>query len=182
VVPLFAMLSVALKPKSLAGLVAATPWHGSVWSSDGDSTRLVFRLGRRGSHVALPPTLIPSWGLPLLPVPTSYSQMVLLLADDMIRLRYVCIDSQLRKTILKMRRGNHSKDIREYEIASNCRSVFEASPLYGHELTFASTWSVLQSGYVNSEESGYCKPRLWRLSLLDLRPHSSKRQNAASLG
>jgi circadian clock protein KaiC len=40
------------------------------------------------------------------------------LTDDIIRLRYVEIDGQMRKTILvvKMRGGNHSKDIREYVI------------------------------------------------------------------
>ncbi|HUP92345.1 MAG TPA: ATPase domain-containing protein [Solimonas sp.] len=40
------------------------------------------------------------------------------LTDDLIRLRYVEIDGQLRKilVIVKMRGGNHSKDIREYVI------------------------------------------------------------------
>lgn len=40
------------------------------------------------------------------------------LTDDILRLRYVEIDGQLRKTIvvIKMRGGNHSKDIREYMI------------------------------------------------------------------
>jgi circadian clock protein KaiC len=40
------------------------------------------------------------------------------LTDDIIRMRYVEIDGQLRKTIavIKMRGGNHSKDIREYII------------------------------------------------------------------
>ena len=40
------------------------------------------------------------------------------LTDDIIRLRYVSIDGQLRKilVIIKMRGGNHSQDIREYEI------------------------------------------------------------------
>lgn len=40
------------------------------------------------------------------------------LTDDIIRLRYVEIDGQLRKTmvVIKMRNGNHSKDIREYVI------------------------------------------------------------------
>lgn len=41
------------------------------------------------------------------------------LTDDIIRLRYVEIDGQLRKVIVvvKMRGGNHSKDIREYVIS-----------------------------------------------------------------
>jgi circadian clock protein KaiC len=42
------------------------------------------------------------------------------LTDDIIRLRYIEIEGQLRKilTIIKMRGGSHSKDICEYEIAS----------------------------------------------------------------
>ena len=42
------------------------------------------------------------------------------LTDDIIRFRYVEIDGQLRKVmvIVKMRGGDHSKDIREYEITS----------------------------------------------------------------
>ncbi len=42
------------------------------------------------------------------------------LTDDIIRLRYVSIDGQLRKilVIIKMRGGDHSQDIREYEITS----------------------------------------------------------------
>jgi circadian clock protein KaiC len=40
------------------------------------------------------------------------------LTDDIIRLRYVEIDGQLRKVmvVIKMRGGNYSKDIREYVI------------------------------------------------------------------
>jgi circadian clock protein KaiC len=43
------------------------------------------------------------------------------LCDDIIRLRYVSIDGQLRKimVVIKMRGGNHAKDIREYEITSS---------------------------------------------------------------
>jgi circadian clock protein KaiC len=42
------------------------------------------------------------------------------LCDDIIRLRYVSIDGQLRKVmvVIKMRGGNHAKDIREYEITN----------------------------------------------------------------
>jgi circadian clock protein KaiC len=42
------------------------------------------------------------------------------LTDDIIRLRYVEIEGQLRKImmVVKMRGGNHSKEIREYEITS----------------------------------------------------------------
>ena len=43
------------------------------------------------------------------------------LTDDIIRLRYVEIEGQLRKivVIVKMRGGNHSKDIREYMITKD---------------------------------------------------------------
>ncbi len=42
------------------------------------------------------------------------------LTDDIIRLRYVSIEGRLRKilVIIKMRGGDHSQDIREYEITS----------------------------------------------------------------
>jgi circadian clock protein KaiC len=50
------------------------------------------------------------------------------LTDDIIRLRYVEIDGQLRKilAVVKMRGGNHSKDIREYVI--DRRGVVILSP------------------------------------------------------
>ena len=43
------------------------------------------------------------------------------LTDDIIRFRYVEIDGHLRNmmVVVKMRGGNHSKDIREYEITSD---------------------------------------------------------------
>ena len=42
------------------------------------------------------------------------------LCDDIIRLRYVAIDDQLRKimVVIKMRGADHAKEIREYEITS----------------------------------------------------------------
>jgi circadian clock protein KaiC len=42
------------------------------------------------------------------------------LSDDIVRLRYVEIDGQLRKVLMvvKMRGGDHSKDIREYEVTA----------------------------------------------------------------
>ena len=50
---------------------------------------------------------------------SSYS--ISFLTDDIIRFRYVEIDGQLRKVmvVVKMRGGNHSKNIREYEITSD---------------------------------------------------------------
>ena len=48
------------------------------------------------------------------------------LTDDIIRLRYVEIDGQLRKmmVVIKMRGGNHSKDIREYVITEQGRGGY----------------------------------------------------------
>ncbi len=50
------------------------------------------------------------------------------LTDDIIRMRYVEIDGQLRKVmmVIKMRGGNHSKDIREYVISD--KGVVVISP------------------------------------------------------
>lgn len=47
------------------------------------------------------------------------------LSDDIIRLRYVEIDGKLRKILMvvKMRAGNHSKDIREFEITDTGLAV-----------------------------------------------------------
>ncbi len=59
-------------------------------------------------------------------VPESFTdllfstQAISFLTDDIIRLRYVEIEGQLRRILLvvKMRNGNHSKDVREYQITS----------------------------------------------------------------
>jgi circadian clock protein KaiC len=42
------------------------------------------------------------------------------LSDDIIRLRYVEIEGELRKVLMvvKMRGGDHSKHIREYEVTT----------------------------------------------------------------
>jgi circadian clock protein KaiC len=47
------------------------------------------------------------------------------LTDDILRLRYVEIDGQLRKVmvVIKMRGGNHSKDIREYVITDKGMAI-----------------------------------------------------------
>jgi circadian clock protein KaiC len=43
------------------------------------------------------------------------------LTDDIIRLRYISVEGQLRKilVIIKMRGGSHSQDVREYQITSD---------------------------------------------------------------
>jgi circadian clock protein KaiC len=66
---------------------------------------------------------------------SSYS--ISFLTDDIIRLRYVEIEGQLRKipTIIKMRGGAHSKDIREYEITSKGVIIGERLTDYDHLIT-----------------------------------------------
>lgn len=59
------------------------------------------------------------------------------LTDDIIRLRYVEIDGQLRRIVMvvKMRGGNHSKDIRQYEITSEGIAIGERLANYGRLIT-----------------------------------------------
>ncbi len=65
---------------------------------------------------------------------SSYS--ISFLTDDIIRLRYVEIESQLRKILMvvKMRGGTHSSDIREYEIDSTGMVIGECLADY-YDLT-----------------------------------------------
>ena len=66
---------------------------------------------------------------------SSYS--ISFLTDDILRMRYVEIEGQLRTIImvLKMRGGAHSKDIREYEITSNGIVIGERLKDYVHLIT-----------------------------------------------
>lgn len=59
------------------------------------------------------------------------------LTDDIIRMRYVEIDGQLRKVIvvIKMRGGNHAKDIREYIITETGVLVIQPRSTEYHGLT-----------------------------------------------
>ncbi len=65
------------------------------------------------------------------------SYLISFLTDDIVRLRYVEIDGQLRKImmVLKMRGGDHSKDIREYDITSDGIVVGERLRDYGNLIT-----------------------------------------------
>lgn len=65
------------------------------------------------------------------------SYLVSFLTDDIIRMRYVEIESQLRKLIMvvKMRGNLHSKDIREYDISSEGIVIGERLTDYVHLLT-----------------------------------------------
>ena len=59
------------------------------------------------------------------------------LTDDIIRLRYVEIEGQLRKImmVIKMRGGSHSKDIREYEITTKGVVIGERLSSYDSLIT-----------------------------------------------
>jgi len=59
------------------------------------------------------------------------------LTDDIIRLRYVEIEGQLRKImmVLKMRGGAHSKSIREYDITSKGVVIGDSLTGYDHLVT-----------------------------------------------
>ena len=75
--------------------------------------RMIGALTRTGVTIVSTVELIESFTqLALSPYAISF------LSDDIIRLRYVEIGGQLRKVLMvvKMRAGDHSKDIREYEI------------------------------------------------------------------
>jgi circadian clock protein KaiC len=66
---------------------------------------------------------------------SSYS--ISFLTDDIIRLRYIEIEGQLRKImmVVKMRGGVHSKDIREYEITTKGVVIGERLTGYDHLIT-----------------------------------------------
>jgi circadian clock protein KaiC len=63
--------------------------------------------------------------------------LISFLTDDIMRLRYVEIDGQLRKILMvvKMRGGDHSKDIREYEITSKGFVIGDRLTGYDHLIT-----------------------------------------------
>jgi circadian clock protein KaiC len=65
------------------------------------------------------------------------SYLVSFLTDDILRMRYVEIESQLRKLIMvvKMRGNLHSKDIREYDISSEGLVIGRRLTDYVHLLT-----------------------------------------------
>ncbi|WP_439627028.1 RAD55 family ATPase [Gemmata sp.] len=77
--------------------------------------RMIGALTRTGVTIVSTVELVESFTeLALSPYAISF------LSDDIIRLRYVEIDGQLRKVlvVVKMRGSDHSKDIREYEVTS----------------------------------------------------------------
>ena len=78
--------------------------------------RMIGALTRTGVTIVSTVELVESFTeLSLSPYAISF------LSDDIIRLRYVEIEGELRKIlmIVKMRGGNHSKGIHEYEVTSD---------------------------------------------------------------
>ncbi len=65
------------------------------------------------------------------------SYLISFLTDDIIRMRYVEIEGQLRKImmVIKMRAGAHSKDIREYDITPEGIVLGERPAQYDHLIT-----------------------------------------------
>jgi circadian clock protein KaiC len=83
-----------------------------------------------------------------------FSQYVIsFLTDDIIRMRYVEIDGQLRKVIviIKMRGSNHSKDIREYVITDDGIEILDPRQSDYSRLTTGSPDLVNQPGEVAPE-------------------------------
>jgi circadian clock protein KaiC len=74
------------------------------------------------------------------------------LSDDIIRLRYVEIGGQLRKVLMvvKMRSGDHSKDIREYEITTEGLRIGER--LTGYHGLITGVPKPLKPGVRDGEE------------------------------
>ena len=84
--------------------------------------RMIGALTRTGVTIVSTVELIESFtGLALSPYSISF------LCDDIVRLRYVEIDGQLRKVLMvvKMRSGDHSKEIREYDVTSGGLQIGE---------------------------------------------------------
>jgi circadian clock protein KaiC len=84
--------------------------------------RMIGALTRTGVTIVSTVELVESFTeLSLSPYAISF------LSDDIIRLRYIEIDGELRKVLMvvKMRGGNHSKEIREYEVTSDGLRVGE---------------------------------------------------------
>ena len=69
------------------------------------------------------------------------------LTDDIIRLRYVELEGQLRKilSVIKMRGSSHSNDIREYQITSK-GLVIDRHPLEGYRGLIAGIAAAFGSG------------------------------------
>ncbi len=78
---------------------------------------------------------------------SSYS--ISFLTDDIIRTRYVEIDGQLCQImmVVKMRRGVHSRDIRQYQITADGIAIGERLKNYVDLITgIPQPLSVLRSG------------------------------------
>jgi circadian clock protein KaiC len=88
------------------------------------------------------------------------SYLVSFLTDDVIRMRYIEIESQLRKLLMvvKMRGGRHSKDIREYDISSDGIVVGKRLTGYVHLLTGIP--EQVDASKLNKSRSGKSRKKL----------------------
>ena len=79
------------------------------------------------------------------------------LSDDIIRLRYVEIGGQLRKVLMvvKLRAGDHSKDIRAYEVTSEGLQVGER--LTGYHGLITGVPEPLNPGAGTAKTSPACR-------------------------
>lgn len=103
--------------------------------------RMIGALTRIGVTVVSTVELVESFNeLALSPYTISF------LSDDIIRLRYVEIDAQLRKVLMvvKMRGGEHSKDIREYDVTA--KGLWIGERLRGYQGLITGVPQRLESG------------------------------------
>ena len=110
--------------------------------------RMIGALTRTGVTIVSTVELLESFTeLALSPYSISF------LSDDIIRLRYVEIEGQLRKVLMvvKMRGGNHSKDICEYEITSAGLQIGER--MSGYRGLITGVPEPLNPRAVDSEEA-----------------------------
>jgi len=83
------------------------------------------------------------------------SYAISFLSDDILRLRYVSINGELRKmmVVIKMRRSAHSRDLREFEITSKGLVIGERFRGYrGLTTGVAEPW--FESGELPDEPQG----------------------------
>ncbi len=83
------------------------------------------------------------------------------LTDDIVRLRYVEIDGQIRKVVVvvKMRGGNHSKDIREYVINDRGMVIIDPRDTDYLQLTTGIPQRIGQTPSDPPEPKARSKPR-----------------------
>jgi circadian clock protein KaiC len=116
--------------------------------------RMIGALTRTGVTIVSTVELVESFTeLALSPYGISF------LSDDAIRLRYVEIAGQIRNVlmVIKMRRGKHSKDIREYEITSDGLRV--GDQLTGYQGLITGVPTLLTREAADFEQAAAAQPR-----------------------